>query len=538
MKKLLFILIALSTLYSVAQTSGKYTINNVDTNTEFSDYGASFAKNKQILYSATKKRSVMSYIIKNVGDEERKYYELYVADMDIDGNLLNKKRFSDEKNTKFHNSDVVFTNDNSTVYFTRNNYVDSKLNKETETNIGHLALFKADVAEDGEWKNITSLPFNSPDYSNGHPALSNDNKKLYFVSDMPGTAGKTDLYVVDIKGGNSYSTPQNIKSLNTSGREMFPFIDSKNVLYFSSDGRNGMGGLDIYASKMDKGSFSEPVQLTAPLNSEADDFSFIMDNDKKSGYFSSNREGGKGDDDIYSFVEDEPVKFECKQDLIAKVFDSETKKPIAGATLYIFHDGKMLDEVKLDDTATYKMNVECKDNYSFKVKMDKYKDAEYNVETPGKHMYTNSANIAMDLIPIPPAVVIKEVPTIYLGPVYFNFDKYNIRDSSDADVELDRIISIMNQYPDMIVSIESHTDSRGDATYNEYLSLNRAKETKAYMVKHGISEDRIVGVKGLGESQLTNHCDNTVKCTEEEHQMNRRTMFAIINPDSYKKANK
>ncbi len=532
MKKILLLFITFSTLYSVAQTSGKYTVKNLDTNTEYSDYGTSYAKNKQVFFSSLKKRTIMSYIIKNVGDPEQQYYDLYVADIDIDGNLVNKKMFKDEKNSKYHNSDVVFTNDFSTVYFTRNNYT-NKLHKEEATGLVHLSLYKASVSEDGEWTDITALPFNSTDYSTGHPALSSDNKQLYFVSDMPGTAGKTDLYVVDILGDNKYSKCKNLKAINTSGREMFPFIDKNNVLYFSSDGRNGMGGLDLYASKLEKGTQSEPVHLVSPLNSEEDDFALIMDAEKKNGYFSSNRDGGSGMDDIYSFIEDEPIKFDCKQDLIATVFDSKTKEPVAGAMLYIFHDGKMLDEIKLDDKATYKMDVDCKDSYSFKVKMDGYKMAEYNVETPGKHLYTNKANIALDLIPVVVPVEV-EKPTIYIGPVYFNFDKYNIRNTEDADQELDRIIAIMNQYPEMIVSIESHTDSRGDATYNQQLSLRRAKETKAYMVRKGIDESRIIGVKGMGESQLTNHCDGTVKCSDEEHQMNRRTMFAITNPESYK----
>jgi len=532
MKKILFLFIAFSTLYSVAQTSGKYTIENVSTNTEYSDYGTSYAKNKQVIFSSLKKRTVKSYIIKNIGDPERNYYDLYVAGSDVDGNLFDKKKFMDEKNTNYHNSDVVFTTDFTRVYFTRNNY-SGKLHKEKETGIGHLSLFTAAVSESGEWSNIQPLPFNSTDFSTGHPALSTDNKKLYFISDMPGTSGKTDIYVVDVNGNNEYGKPKNLKSLNTNAREMFPFMSDKGVLYFASDRSGGMGGLDIYASKMVEGSFTEPLHFVAPINSDADDFALIFNSEKKNGYFSSNRKGGKGSDDIYSFVEDEPIKFECKQDLIATVFDTKTKKPIADAQLFIFHNGKMLEEVKVAKDGTYKMDVDCKDKYSFKVKMEGYNPAELDLNTPGKHLYTNKANIGMKPIPVVVPDVV-EVPTIYLGPIYFDFNKYNIRNSNDADLELDRIISIMNQYPDMIVSIESHTDSRGDATYNEYLSLNRAKDTKKYMINHGISEHRIIGVRGLGESQLTNHCDGTVKCTEEEHQMNRRTMFAITNPESYK----
>ncbi len=533
MKKIVFIILVAVTFYSTAQTSGKYSIDNIDINTEYSDYGTAFYKNKQVVFSSLKKRTIMSYVIKNIGDPEKQYYDLYSAQMDIDNQLIDKAQLNSNKNSKFHDADLVFTKDFKTVYFTRDNYTNAELNRASD-GVAYLALFKADVSEEGTWTNIEPLPFNSTEYSTGHPALSNDNKKLYFISDMPGSLGKTDIYSVDILDNNTYSTPVNLEELNTPKREMFPFMSKDNILYFSSNGRNGLGGLDIYASNFETTVPSEPVHLVSPLNGKRDDFALIIDSEKKTGYFSSNRSGGKGNDDIYSFTEETPIVFDCNQYIVAKIIDAKTTQPLEGATLYVFHNGKMEDEVVLDKEATYKMDVDCKEEFSFKVKMDGYNPTEEALTTSERPEYTNELEIG--LTPIPkPEVIVKEVPKIYLGPIYFNFDKYAIRKSIDADEELDRIIAIMQSYPEMIVAIESHTDSRGDALYNDFLSQNRAQQTKDYMVKKGIAENRIVGVKGLGESQLTNQCNGTVKCKEEEHQMNRRTMFEIVNPESYQK---
>jgi len=531
MKKIFYIILLLSVSFSFAQTSGKYSIENSDINTEFSDYGTAYYKNKQVVFSSLKKRTIMSYVIKNIGDPEKQYYNLYAAQKDIDNQLIDKVQLNNNKNSKFHDADLVFTKDFKKVYFTRDNYTDSQLNRASD-GIAYLALFKADVNEDGTWTNIEPLPFNSIEYSTGHPALSNDGKKLYFVSDMPGSLGKTDIYVVNILEDNTYSAPKNLKELNTAKREMFPFMSKDNILYFASDGRNGLGGLDIYASNFETNIPSEPVHLVKPLNSKRDDFSLIIDSEKKTGYFSSNRSGGKGNDDIYSFVEDEPIVFDCNQYIVAKVIDTKTAQPLEGATLYVFHNGKMTDEVILDKEATYKMDVDCKEKYSFKVAMEAYNPAEEALTTSERPEYTNQLEIG--LTPIP-KVIVKKVPKIYIGPIFFNFDKSNIRKSIDADEELNRIVGIMQSYPEMIVAIESHTDSRGDATYNQLLSQNRAQQTKEYIIKKGIAENRIVGVKGMGESQLTNQCDGTVRCKEEEHELNRRTMFEIVNPESYQK---
>jgi len=527
MKKILLAIFLLIGIVGFSQKSGKYTVKDLSINSEYSDFGPAFYKNKQIIFSSPKKKTLWSTIVKDQWKPNgQRFLDLYSTDIDVDGQLINKTQINDEVNSKYHEANVAFTNDYKTVFFTRNNYFESKVEKDS-SGMSNLALYKATIDENGNWIDVVALPFNSKDYSVGHPALSNDNKKLYFVSDMPGGKGGSDIYITDIMGDNSYGKPTNISQINTSKQEMFPYISKNNILYYSTDGDKGLGGLDIFAYNFE----SNPIHLESPLNSPSDDFSFIIDSDKKTGYFSSNRTGGKGDDDIYLFTEDVPLEFDCKQYIVANVIDSETKKPISGAKLFVFHNDKLETEKVLDASGTFKIDTKCKEEFAFKASMDNYEGAENTLKTSERNEFTNKVDISLN--PIKKAIV--EIPRIFLGPVRFDFDKSTIRKSIDADVELDRIIAILNQYPEMIVSIESFTDARGENKYNQKLSQKRAEMTKEYLVKKGIAANRITGVKGRGEELPINQCINDVKCTEEEHQANRRTEFVIVNPESYQK---
>jgi|JI10StandDraft_1071094.scaffolds.fasta_scaffold77631_3 peptidoglycan-associated lipoprotein len=525
MRKILFAILLLIGIAGFAQKSGKYTVKNLAVNTENSDFGAAFYKNKQVVFASPKAKTFWSTVVKSYWKPNgQRFLNLYSSDVDVDGELINKVELNAEVNSKYHEANVAFTNDFKTVYFTRNNFLD-KVGKDS-TGMSNLALYKASIDEAGNWIDVVALPFNNVDYSVGHPALSPDNKKLYFSSDMPGGKGATDIYVVDIKGDNVYGTPVNLAAVNTPAQDMFPFVSKNNILYYSSNcKKNNLGGLDIFAYNFE----TDPIHLDSPLNSAEDDFSFIMDSDKKTGYFSSNRIGGKGDDDLYYFTEVQPIEFECNQYIVAKVVNSETKAPISGAKLFVFHNGKLETEKVLDESGSYKIDTKCKEDFAFKASMDNFTGAESSVKTGEKNEFTNNIELSLNPIKKP------EVPRIFLGPVRFDFDKYEIRKSIDADVELDRIIAIMNQYPEMIVSIESFTDARGNDKYNYKLSQKRADMTKDYLVKKGIAENRIVGVKGRAEELPTNKCTNDVECTDEEHQANRRTEFVIVNPESYQK---
>ena len=243
--------------------------------------------------------------------------------MTTEGVLSSAGKYGKKLNTKFHESTPAYTKDGKTVYFTRNNFLDGKKGKDANK-VTLLKIYKATLEED-KWINITALPFNSDSYQVAHPTLSADEKTLYFASDMPGTKGLSDLYKVDIKEDGSFGTPVNLGSdINTEGRETFPFITSDNELYFASDGHPGLGGLDIFITKLEKdGSFKQVHNVGESANSQYDDFALIINKTSKRGFLTSNRPG-VGNDDIYKFLETREIDWDCEQSLVGIVTDANT----------------------------------------------------------------------------------------------------------------------------------------------------------------------------------------------------------------------
>jgi outer membrane protein OmpA-like peptidoglycan-associated protein/tetratricopeptide (TPR) repeat protein len=243
------------------------------------------------------------------------------------------KRFSESLNSKYHEGPVTFSSDGSRIYFTRTNYANGlvKLGKNQE-NASKLKLYTA-VQQDGAWTSIEELPFNNNDYSVGHPSLSRDDKLLYFVSDMPGGRGGTDIYVTRYENGK-WGKPMNMgEPINTPGDELFPFVDGSGNLYFSSNGHHGMGGLDIFYVALTNGKAEQVVDhLDAPINSPMDDFGLITDINRRSGFLSSNRRN-KTDDDIYRFVRESSL-YSCR-DLTMRLYDNETNMPLDSVMILI-----------------------------------------------------------------------------------------------------------------------------------------------------------------------------------------------------------
>ena len=522
-----FLIIALFfSAFSIAQTTpGDYTVENLETNTKLSDFGSTFFGSDKLIFSSSRENGLLKSKWKDNGQP---FLELYEATINEDGSLTNVIPFSKTINTKFHEASVSFSPNQKTVYFTRDFYTNSKLLKD-DKGVTNLAIFKASVSPDGEWTDIEPLPFNNASYSCGHPSINKDGTKLYFASDMPGSYGSTDIFVVDILANGTYGIPKNLgEKINTKGKEMFPFIDKKDVLYFSSDSqKDGMGGLDVYASKIYDKSTSEALHLGKPINSEADDFAYILKNDIHEGYFSSNREGGKGDDDMYHFTASPPLKIECHQVVTGIVKDKKTGEIIPNAVIVIYDDkDNEIDSSTSDAEGKFKFTVDCSSSYKVIGAKEKYNKDEDTFTTENNP--DAKVTLSLHLDPIPEVVVIRKKVVVNINPIYFDFDKANIR--PDAALELDKVIEIMNKYPELKIEGGSHTDSRGDAEYNQYLSQKRADSTVKYIVNHGIDASRI-SAKGYGETQLVNRCNGTVKCTEEEHQQNRRTEFTLLNPD-------
>ncbi|KXN97872.1 flagellar motor protein MotB [Aequorivita aquimaris] len=504
-------------LKSTVFKSRDFTLDKVGINSSTSDFGASFYGKDNIVYASTSRTDgTKVYEWTN-----QPFLDLFIAERDSTGQLSNSMPLGGDINTPYHESSTAFTKDGMTVYFTRNNFLDGKKGKDKNKTI-RLKLYKATKTGEYNWTNIVELPFNSKEYSVAHPALSPDEKRLYFSSDMPGTTGMSDLWYVDILGNDKYGVPINLgPEINTEARESFPFISENNNLYFSSDGRSGLGGYDIFVTPLDKdGKPGKITNLGSPTNSAKDDFGFIINENDRIGYVTSNRGGDRGsiDDDIYL------VKEICSITIQGKVFDKETKDPLPGAQVSLLDENNQLvSQTTAENDGTYSFVGDCGTQYTVRGVKEGYNPYEKIIETP---MLSGIVDVPLPLERIGPCPPNDLGCKLNLQPIYFDFDKSNIR--RDAEIELAKILAAMREYPELIIHIESHTDSRGNDNYNMALSERRAQSTLKWLVGKGIDANRLTA-KGYGESQLVNQCSNGVTCTSEEHQLNRRSMFIIKN---------
>ncbi|MFH6967734.1 OmpA family protein [Flavobacterium sp. FlaQc-28] len=527
MKKITLLIIL---LFGVVVYSQNYNIKNIDANTKYSDFGVTYYGENSAIYASSKKTKQ---------SRNRKWYlnsqpflELYKATVTANGEFVESELFSTDLNTKMHESNVTFTKDLKTVYFSRDNY-DSKKYSTNDKGWVLIQLYKADIDADGNWKNITKLPFNSDQFDTGHPSLNADNTKLYFASNRPGSMGLTDIWAVEIKSDGTYSEPYNLgPEVNTTKSEMFPFINAENVLYYSSNGmKDGNGGLDIYAIKIqDKKGFGEAVNLGFPINTAKDDFSLVFQNGKKTGHFSSNRDGGKGDDDIYSFEElANPITAKCSQFVQGIVREKESGALLPGALVTLYDaKGDKVESIVADKFAVFNFKVNCDSSYKVRAIKDYYDMDEKTFAS------TNEANLELALnldLGSSEFVYVRGKLMIKINPIYFDLDKSYIR--PDAQIELDRVVRIMQKYPKLKIDLGSHTDSRARDSYNWSLSNRRAKSSKDWIVSQGIDPSRIKA-QGFGETELVNKCSNGVNCSETDHQLNRRTEFIIVNPEVIK----
>ena len=509
----------------------KISLRNLSINTPFSDFGGVIFEDKVYFASASPKGEKKEKLYRwnnqpflNIYKSDSYFQQVSETKTDSVFELENKSILSPNINTKFHESSPVFTKDGKFMYFSRVNFNGKKLGKDKKQTV-NLKLYKAERIGD-DWGNVEELPFNSDEYSVAHPALSPDGKILYFASDMPGSIGQTDIFKVEIKE-NGYGNPINLgKAVNTTEKEMFPFISEDNVLFFSSNGHRGLGLLDIFQTKLyDDGSFSQITNLDFPFNSKKDDFAFYVDSEGKKGFFSSNRSKGKGDDDIYSFfITDIPEVEKCYEYITGVVTNKVTKESIPNTIVKLIDDlGTVLEEKLTDSRGNYSFKLECqKSNYVVFAEKRDYRDPDSKkVSVLGEEKDKSyRADLVLDPLIVGNQIVIK--------PIYFDYDKAFIRE--DAQYELENIVTVMNNHPNMVIKIESHTDSRGGKTYNRKLSDRRAKSTRDFIISRGIQSYRIESAIGYGEDNLLNHCDdkNSRKCSEEEHQLNRRSYFYIV----------
>ncbi|MBO9583678.1 MAG: OmpA family protein [Flavobacterium sp.] len=508
-------------LDQIKANSGRYQIENAGINSRYSDYG-SFVYNNKIYFASA--RDTGNFIKRKHKWTGEYFTNIYNADLDPEtGSASKVNKFKSAINTKFHEASPVFTKDGKTVYFTRNNYIDGKKGKD-ENKVTLVKLYKAELGKDNKWTNITELPFNSNNYSTAHPALSPDEKTLYFASDMPGTIGESDLYKVSINPNGGFGSPESLgNTINTEGKETYPYVTSENEIYFASDGHPGLGGLDVFVANIDKdGKISNIQNVGADVNSPKDDFAYIIDPETRRGFFSSNKDGGQGSDDIYKFLETRRLK--CTQELYGIISDAETGVALPGAKVTLYDDQMNLkNSVLADGTGLYTFEVECGKTYYVRAEKTDYTTRELSVTIEKTNGKTNLP-IALEKATCKVTVGDDLGKCFGIKMIYFDLDKSNIR--TEAALDLEKILAVMNDYPNMKLDIRSHTDSRASNQYNEALSDRRAKSTIQWLVKNGVAPNRLTG-RGYGETELVNKCSDGVPCTEAEHQANRRSEFII-----------
>ena len=477
-----------------------FNVSSSDVNSDKSDFGAVLAQDNTIYFASARNTSR-----RNNGMNDEPYLDIYKAIYNADGTISDATEV-DNLNTKWHDGPATITADGSTMYFGSESFNAKEYVKDKSQHLkfGKIYLYKA-TKENDSWSNKTALPFNNEAYSVRNPSISKDGKTLYFSSDMPGGFGGEDLWKVSVDG-DSYGEPVNLgNKINTEGNESFPFIAEGNVLYFASDARKGFGGFDVFSIDLDKG--TEAKNVGAPVNTSKDDFSFAYDVTKKVAFFSSNRDGV---DNIYVAI---PV---CNVYGLVVVKNAKTGAVIEGATVSVVNDKNDVVGTKQSaSNGTANFGLDCYKAYSIQATRPGFENAivAMNQSEGG------DVNIEVLMEPIMPVITEKEV---ILEPIFFEFDKSNI--TSQGASELDRLVLVMNEHPEMVIFVKSHTDSRGNDKYNMDLSERRAQSTVQYIISKGISKDRISG-QGFGESEPKVQCK---KCTDEEYAQNRRSEFLIV----------
>lgn len=502
----------------------RYVVLNEKTlNTDYADYAPAYGK-KGILYFTSDRNG-------GLNSDVYEYTGLMYSDIYQVTYKKNTKKANDVKYDKVGRVEGINSkyNDGVTTYDTKSNTMIYTICND-KNGKGYSCKLYITTYDAAVWSESQVLPFSSDSFNTGQPSLNKEGTILYFSSDMPGGYGGKDLYSVSYnKKTKKWGEPQNLgETINTPKDETFPFIFSDGTLYFSSNGHLGMGMMDIFYAKQNKGTWSAPVNMKSPVNSGADDFAFIIDETRENGYFSSNREGGKGKDDIYRFYMT-PLQF----NLSGIVRNKKTNEIIANSDIKIFSSkDSSFVTVKTDEKGVYRTVLTSNSDY----RLTASKHEDYFLDSKEEQLTTkgfeNSEDFTKDFY-LDPLNIEDEFT---LDGIYYDVDKADLREASK--VILDTLVNTLNKYPKIKIEIGSHTDCRSDSTYNLQLSARRAQSVVNYLIEKKISKARLEA-KGYGESRPVNgcSCEGTVilkNCTEEEHQLNRRTTFKILSKNYLK----
>ncbi|MBL85544.1 MAG: cell envelope biogenesis protein OmpA [Winogradskyella sp.] len=497
-------------LPKILEQGKKFNVQDAGFNTAQSEFGGIEHDGKLYITSARNDNR------KNYGWNEQPFLDIYSLTKNADGSYGTATLMNNKINTKYHEGLVSFTPDGKTMYFSRESYFEKDFEKDSLSKVRYsqLYLFKATKLGD-DWDTIESLAVNSENYSVKNPSVSADGATLYFSSNMPGGYGNFDIYKAAINEDGTIGEPENLgQKVNTEGQEMFPYISSNNTLYFSSNGHLGLGGMDVFYTKVIDGKMAPVRNVGIPINSNGDDFAFSINEETEEGFVSSNRDGGQGSDDVYAFKKLQPL---CDVLITATVLDDVTRAPLNGASVSLYDaEGNKVVTKTTNEEGVAEFIVECEQDSELEVVMEDFESKKVPVKG------TSEEELAVQ-ISLDPIEKIMTPDEIVLNPIYFDFDKSNI--TAQAAFELDKLVQIMNKYPDLVINATSHTDSRGSNSYNQRLSQRRAKSTQQYVISKGIDASRIAA-EGKGETEPKIDCGTN--CSDEQHAQNRRSEFKIL----------
>lgn len=493
----------------------EYEIKNLTEDIGGSNFGVGIYGDK-IVFSSTKNLKNPNYKWNS-----KPYLDLYEGKVTFGNEITldSIEPFNKTINTsKQHESNAVFTKDGKTMYFSRNHRNRIDLDS---TKIAVVSLFKAELVND-KWTNVEPLPFSSDTYSTMHPALNSDETRLYFSSDMPNTMGSFDIFYVDVLGDNSFGEPINLgKNINTARREQFPFIAKDSTLYFASNGKNGFGGLDLFSSSAYNDKYLDALNLGESINTEKDDFAFVVVDSLNTGFLSSNR---SGDDNIYTFKRIENERTYIIEGLVT---DKVTGEILPNTTVTLFdEDGKVISEVIVGEDGKYQLETKPNLKYSVEGFQPKYIPQIEYFDTNDKGNIEFNIELEIESYKDAEEIVTDDDEGntyIELENIYFDFAKWDIK--PQAAKTLNVLVDLLKKYPRMEIQLGAHTDSRSTFEFNMDLSEKRARATLEYMVQNGIDRARLTS-KGYGETQPLVPCGDN--CTETEFSINRRCEFLIL----------
>lgn len=499
-----------NSIEEIRKNSGRYTLEEFDHNSSHQEFAPSFY-GQELIFSSDRDTGNLARYRHTYNSSN--FMDLYKVSTDSSEGVAVKKL--EGVNSRWHESTSALSPDGKTLYFTRNNHQKGKIVKDEEGFV-RLKIYRA-FLKDSVWADEEELSFNSNSYSIAHPSVSPDGKTLYFASDMPGTIGSSDIFKVAIEEDGSFGTPENLGTkINTSSRETFPFVSSDSILYYASDGLSGLGGLDIFAVELEQLPFEGKVlNVGAPVNSPMDDFTLIIDGNTRKGYFASNREGGKGGDDIYGFTELEPLVFACLQEVTGTVRDKKTNEALSGATIRVLDENNQeVSYFTTDMEGNYQMTLNC-DKVTFLGA-----SREGYVASAVSDVTSDTQKVTLDFYlsakPVVPVVTeaVRKALLDYARTILFDYGKSTIKPQSEA--VLDNIADIIDDYPNVAFRIEGHTDSSGSNRINQKLSEKRAQSVMNYLIEKGLPSEKMTAV-GYGEERPI--ADND---TPEGRKTNRR----------------